>query len=386
MSTILCRLGMEDIKPFKLGESLAPLVQFRTDKTALASIIMPLILLNKNKEFVPNDIEMMRWRNDWTRSVNNALEFAGVKTPVLRKMVATKSRRHNGLANMKILALTLVGMLSLAVPAFGEQTQAGGDFSFKRVGVPDRSSAKRITVQIDPNAQVFRITPGFEPRRPGDPRPDAALETPPGVQGPQSDPYAWYWAAVSPAIDADPALRFQTALAAIERGDSRLATPRLQTLKRISDAHGVDILTSTIGTKVSPALVLAVIAVESAGQADAVSHAGAQGLMQLMPATARRFGVSDSTNPRENIRGGVAYLDWLLKEFRRDPVLALAGYNAGEGAVAKHEGVPPYSETRGYVPKVLAAWNVARGLCVTRPQLITDGCVFVGPTIARNEE
>ncbi len=71
-----------------------------------------------------------------------------------------------------------------------------------------------------------------------------------------------------------------------------------------------------------------------------------------------------------------AYLDWLLKEFKRDPLLALAGYNAGEGAVKKHKGVPPYAETRAYVPKVVAAWQVARTLCMTLPKYVTDGCVF----------
>jgi soluble lytic murein transglycosylase-like protein len=128
---------------------------------------------------------------------------------------------------------------------------------------------------------------------------------------------------------------------------------------------------------VSPALVLAVIAVESGGNAAAVSSAGATGLMQLMPDTASRFGVTESTDPVQNIRGGVAYLDWLMGEFGNDAVLALAGYNAGEGAVMKNAGVPPYAETRGYVPKVLAAWRVARGLCRTPPDLPGDGCVFV---------
>jgi soluble lytic murein transglycosylase-like protein len=175
----------------------------------------------------------------------------------------------------------------------------------------------------------------------------------------------------------DPAVRFRDALAAVERSGSRVRAPRLQTLRDIADRHGVDILTSTIGTEVSPALVLAVIAVESAGRNDAVSHAGAEGLMQLIPATAARFGVSDSMNPGENIRGGVTYLDWLLKEFNGDVVLALAGYNAGEGAVARYSGVPPFDETRAYVPKVLSAWNVARALCLTPPELTSDGCVFV---------
>jgi soluble lytic murein transglycosylase-like protein len=98
--------------------------------------------------------------------------------------------------------------------------------------------------------------------------------------------------------------------------------------------------------------------------------------MQLMPATADRFGVSDRMDPGANIRGGVTYLEWLLDHFDRDVVLALAGYNAGEGAVREHGGVPPYAETRDYVPKVLAAWELARGLCLTPPQLVSDGCVF----------
>lgn len=271
----------------------------------------------------------------------------------------------------------------LAIPAAtsGQTTQAGGDFTFKRVGVPDRSTGSRITVQIDPNQEIYRITPGAEPRRPGDPRPAAAMQLPPGLIPEGVEDFSWYWQAVSPKEGVDPANRFQDALIAVQRGATKVGTPRLQTLKSIAERHGIDILTATIGTDVSPALVLAVIAIESAGRIDAVSHAGAQGLMQLMPATASRFGVSDSQNARENIRGGVTYLDWLLKRFDRDPVLTLAAYNAGEGAVDKHEGVPPFAETRAYVPKVIAAWNVARGLCLTPPELVTDGCVFVGPSV-----
>lgn len=260
--------------------------------------------------------------------------------------------------------------------------QVARDFTFKRVGVPGAGVGKRITVQIDPNEEIYRLTPGSEPRRPGDPRPEAALQLPAGLVPAAPSDFDWYWEAVSPALGVEPASRFRTALAAVQQGADRVGTPRLQTLQRIAEAHGVDILTSTIGTDVSPALVLAVISVESAGRVEAKSHAGAQGLMQLMPATAKRFGVNEILNPKQNIRGGVTYLDWLLKEFNRDPVLALAGYNAGEGAVTKHQGVPPFAETRAYVPKVLAAWSVARGLCVTPPELVTDGCVFVGPRVA----
>ena len=104
-----------------------------------------------------------------------------------------------------------------------------------------------------------------------------------------------------------------------------------------------------------------------------------------MPATAARFGVSDAFDPADNIQGGVAFLDFLMETFDGDPIMVLAGYNAGENAIPKHEGVPPYSETRDYVPKVLAAFKVARLLCLTPPQLISDGCVFRTPsTMAAN--
>ncbi len=101
-----------------------------------------------------------------------------------------------------------------------------------------------------------------------------------------------------------------------------------------------------------PRLVLAVIEVESSYQVDAVSSARAQGLMQLIPATAQRFGVRNVFDAAENIRGGMAYLRWLLDRFKGDVTLALAGYNAGEGAVDRYGGVPPYRETRNYVSKI----------------------------------
>ena len=103
---------------------------------------------------------------------------------------------------------------------------------------------------------------------------------------------------------------------------------------------------------VEEAVVRAVIHAESAFNPTAVSHAGAQGLMQLMPATARRFGVTDSFDASQNIRGGVQYLSWLLRRFNGNLTLAAAGYNAGEGAVDRHGGVPPYRETQSYVVRV----------------------------------
>lgn len=104
---------------------------------------------------------------------------------------------------------------------------------------------------------------------------------------------------------------------------------------------------------VDPTLVRAVMHAESAFNPNAVSSAGAGGLMQLMPQTAARFGVADRFNPAENIAGGVAYLAFLLDLFNGNQKLAVAAYNAGEGAVQKYDGVPPYDETQHYVSRVL---------------------------------
>jgi soluble lytic murein transglycosylase-like protein len=100
---------------------------------------------------------------------------------------------------------------------------------------------------------------------------------------------------------------------------------------------------------VDPRLLHAVIWQESKYDPHAHSHAGAEGLMQLIPATAKRFGCEHPEDPEENITAGTKYLSWLLKRFSGNVELALAGYNAGEGSVDKYEGIPPYSETQNYV-------------------------------------
>lgn len=100
---------------------------------------------------------------------------------------------------------------------------------------------------------------------------------------------------------------------------------------------------------VDPRFIHAVIWQESRYQPKALSHAGAQGLMQLIPATAKRFGCDDPNDPSQNITAGTKYLSWLLKRFSGNVELALAGYNAGEGAVDKYAGIPPYNETQNYV-------------------------------------
>jgi soluble lytic murein transglycosylase-like protein len=115
-----------------------------------------------------------------------------------------------------------------------------------------------------------------------------------------------------------------------------------------------------IAQQIDPLLVLAVIATESAFQADAVSPGNAQGLMQLMPETARRFGATDLLDPTENIRAGTRYLRWLLSYFAGDLSLALAAYNAGEGAVIHYGGVPPFPETQAYLRKIRTLYPAER--------------------------
>ncbi|HHQ68941.1 MAG TPA: DUF4124 domain-containing protein [Halothiobacillaceae bacterium] len=105
---------------------------------------------------------------------------------------------------------------------------------------------------------------------------------------------------------------------------------------------------------VPESLIRAVIHAESAFRPDAISPKGAGGLMQLMPATAERFGVRDRFDPEQNIAGGVAYLAFLLDHFNNDQRLAVAAYNAGEGAVGRYNGIPPFKETQTYVRRVEA--------------------------------
>ena len=108
---------------------------------------------------------------------------------------------------------------------------------------------------------------------------------------------------------------------------------------------------------VDPRFIHAVIQQESKYDPKAVSYVGARGLMQMMPATAQRFGLRDPFDAAANVEAGTKYLKWLLKRFDGDVSLALAGYNAGEGSVDKYKGVPPYSETQDYVKKIVASYG-----------------------------
>jgi len=287
-----------------------------------------------------------------------------------------------------VLIFIFAALAGPALSVHAQDAPAYPDFTFKMVKVPPPGTAGRITVQIDPAEQARYLA--------SRPRPPSASSAAPAPQGPDLqtpgegallDAYAWYWDKVSPRLaDASPA-RLENAVNQLSNGPSGqvVTMPRLQNMQDLADKYGTDILIATIGTRISPALALAVMGVESGGQPDALSPAGAQGLMQLIPATAQRFGVKDASDPAENIRGGVAYLDWLMKQFDNDPVLVLAAYNAGENALRSNDGVPAYAETRAYVPKVLAAWTVARALCLTPPELVSDGCVFAGREARVNE-
>ena len=124
------------------------------------------------------------------------------------------------------------------------------------------------------------------------------------------------------------------------------------TIRLDTQAFRAEIAAASRDFGVDEAVVRAIIHAESAYNPNAISRVGAQGLMQLMPATARRFGVVNVFDIRQNIRGGVQYLAWLLQRFDGNLVLAAAGYNAGEGAVDRYRGVPPYDETQRYVQRV----------------------------------
>jgi soluble lytic murein transglycosylase-like protein len=133
--------------------------------------------------------------------------------------------------------------------------------------------------------------------------------------------------------------------------------------------------------EVDPQLVLAFISVESGFNANAVSPKNAQGLMQLIPETARRFRVKDAFNAEDNIKGGVAYLQWLLAFFKGDVPLVAAAYNAGERAVEKYRGIPPYPETRDYVRRITALYR--KTTHPYRPNLV-PASPMLSPRVASN--
>lgn len=176
--------------------------------------------------------------------------------------------------------------------------------------------------------------------------------------------HAWFWKEHSPAFGAAGPDRWAKALSTMrDRRTAGKGLVRTADATRIMTTYHQTMTKAAAASNVSEGLLAAMIIVESSGKAAAVSPKGAEGLMQLIPATAKRFGVTDSFDPEQNIRGGATYLNWLLDEFERDPLLALAAYNAGENAVYRHKGVPPFAETRDYVVKVMDALAALEAMC-----------------------
>ena len=140
-------------------------------------------------------------------------------------------------------------------------------------------------------------------------------------------------------------------------------------VKEAGERHGVD-----------PALILAVIRQESAFDPFAVSHKGAMGLMQLMPDTAKSLGVKDILDPAENVQGGVKHLRRLLERYEGDVRLALAAYNAGEGAVDRYGEIPPYRETRDYVERISKSYPSGSETVVQSDEQPVDDSVGIAVT------
>ena len=167
---------------------------------------------------------------------------------------------------------------------------------------------------------------------------------------------------VQPTTDPDPALAPPLALQKDQPPAIASEAPKtilaLASQPNLSPADLHEILAKAGGEhNLDVDLLASLVKAESGGNTRAVSRTGARGLMQLMPGTASQLGVADSFAPAENVRGGSTYLDALLVRYHENLALALAAYNAGPGAVDKYRGIPPYSETRAYVARVIHEFN-----------------------------
>ena len=178
-----------------------------------------------------------------------------------------------------VTAAILATICVVGPGAAQESPPAFKDFTFKRLKPPKSGSGPKITVQVDPTVDVFASAPDGNEQVSA----DVSSNVAPPVSG-----FEWFWADVPSDLAISGSERLTKAMGVLSRGvnGTPVAGSRLQALRGIVDRHGTDILLATLGKDVSPALVLAVISVESAGEIAALSTAGAQGLMQLMPDTA----------------------------------------------------------------------------------------------------
>ena len=216
--------------------------------------------------------------------------------------------------------------------------EAGGEFTFRTVRPPPPGASKRLIFQPKPS----------EPRAA---QPDG------------------FWAEPGASPGLTPRRALAPLLAAAGPGPSAAA----ESARRLMNAHGGDFRRAAARSRLSLPLLLAVALAELGGDSRAVSPRGAQGLMQLMPATAVELR-ADPFAPHEAIPAAALHLSALLARFDEDLLAALAAYNAGAGAVARHRGAPPYAETRAYAPRVLALFGALRTLCLTPPEAARAAC------------
>lgn len=285
--------------------------------------------------------------------------------------------------------LRLVGMLCalLATPAFAgtvyrcDSSDGGRSYSSKRIAGANCKavSSYKATAYKAPAAAAGSATPvnlvagspvsASLPAQPAAAAPSKPYQAPRLVQGQVysyiKDGVRHYSSKAPRGVAGASAMRtikysfLESCFACGAKPGVNFGNIRLNTA-----AYQNEITTAARDYGVDEAIVRAIIHAESAFNPNALSRVGAQGLMQLMPPTARRFGVGNAFDAGQNIRGGVQYLAWLLKRFNGDLTLAAAGYNAGEGAVDKYKGVPPYNETRRYVERVGVLAERYRGTLV----------------------
>ncbi len=179
---------------------------------------------------------------------------------------------------------------------------------------------------------------------------------PPCIADAEIQRHADAWAVTGVALAAE------QALAAAQAAAEAAAATHYRRLIATADQKRIMAIVMRLAPQygVHPGLAYAVIRAESNFNPLAVSEKNAQGLMQLIPETAARFNVTQPLDPEQNIRGGLAYLRWLLAYFKGDVPLAVAAYNAGEGAVDRYLGVPPFPETQGYVRRIQEVFNLQR--------------------------
>lgn len=245
-----------------------------------------------------------------------------------------------------ILAAGLAGGAAQAQVGFA--VPPSQDFTFRRVAPPPPGATKRIILKENSSPRNAAPAPAAADAA-------GAFWSRPGAQP-----------GLSPRRPLVPAIEAARAAAGPVRAAARARADR-ETARRLMSLHGPALQAAASRADLSLPLLLAVAIAESGGDSRAVSPRGAQGLMQLMPATAAQLGVDDPFSAPQAAAGAAAHLDALLRRFGEDPLAALAAYNAGPEAVARHRGAPPYAETRAYVPRVLLALSALSPLCLAPP-------------------